>query len=74
MFGLMPIDTPNRKNYYSSFDFTQVKVQIKRQKMVELPETDDGIAQWCKDTFVAKVSQERTYFCTTQLKYLLSDS
>ncbi|WVY99358.1 hypothetical protein V8G54_025428 [Vigna mungo] len=31
-----------------------VKVQIKRQKMVELPETDDGIAQWCKDAFVAK--------------------
>ncbi|CAJ1955636.1 unnamed protein product [Sphenostylis stenocarpa] len=31
-----------------------VKVQIKRHKMVELPETDDGIAQWCKDAFVAK--------------------
>jgi len=34
-----------------------VKVQIKRQKMADLPETDDGIAQWCKDAFVAKVSQ-----------------
>ncbi|KAK7335799.1 hypothetical protein VNO80_27853 [Phaseolus coccineus] len=33
---------------------SSVKVQIKRQKMVELPETDDGIAQWCKDAFVAK--------------------
>ncbi|TKY48374.1 1-acyl-sn-glycerol-3-phosphate acyltransferase 2 [Spatholobus suberectus] len=31
-----------------------VKVQIKRHKMEELPETDDGIAQWCKDAFVAK--------------------
>lgn len=31
-----------------------VKVQIKRHKMEEVPETDDGIAQWCKDTFVAK--------------------
>ncbi|KAJ1406941.1 Acyltransferase, C-terminal domain [Sesbania bispinosa] len=32
-----------------------VKLQIKRHKMEELPETADGIAQWCKDTFVAKV-------------------
>ncbi|KAK7272042.1 hypothetical protein RJT34_28396 [Clitoria ternatea] len=31
-----------------------VKVEIKRKKMAELPETEDGIAQWCKDTFVAK--------------------
>jgi hypothetical protein len=23
--------------------------------MRELPETDDGIAQWCKDVFVTKV-------------------
>jgi lysophosphatidic acid acyltransferase/lysophosphatidylinositol acyltransferase len=34
-----------------------VKVQVKRHKMEELPETDDGIAQWCKDIFVAKVLQ-----------------
>ncbi|XP_020223122.1 1-acyl-sn-glycerol-3-phosphate acyltransferase 3 isoform X2 [Cajanus cajan] len=33
---------------------SSVKVQIKRHKMDELPETDDGIAQWCKDAFVAK--------------------
>ncbi|XP_057451691.1 1-acyl-sn-glycerol-3-phosphate acyltransferase 3-like [Lotus japonicus] len=31
-----------------------VKIQLKRHKMEELPETDDGIAQWCKDSFVAK--------------------
>ncbi|XP_050893662.1 1-acyl-sn-glycerol-3-phosphate acyltransferase 3 [Lathyrus oleraceus] len=31
-----------------------VKVQAKRHKMEELPETADGIAQWCKDLFVAK--------------------
>ncbi|XP_027343405.1 1-acyl-sn-glycerol-3-phosphate acyltransferase 3-like [Abrus precatorius] len=33
---------------------SSVKVQIKRHKMEELPETSDGIAQWCKDIFVAK--------------------
>ncbi|XP_004503603.1 1-acyl-sn-glycerol-3-phosphate acyltransferase 3-like [Cicer arietinum] len=31
-----------------------VKVQVKRHSMAELPETADGIAQWCKDTFIAK--------------------
>ena len=31
-----------------------VKVQVKRHKIEELPETEDGIAQWCKDAFVAK--------------------
>ncbi|XP_062084039.1 1-acyl-sn-glycerol-3-phosphate acyltransferase 3-like isoform X2 [Humulus lupulus] len=32
-----------------------VKVQLKRFLMHELPETDDGIAQWCRDIFVTKV-------------------
>uniref|UniRef100_A0A2N9IVP4 1-acylglycerol-3-phosphate O-acyltransferase n=1 Tax=Fagus sylvatica TaxID=28930 RepID=A0A2N9IVP4_FAGSY len=32
-----------------------VKVQLRRHSMRELPETDDGIAQWCKDVFVTKV-------------------
>lgn len=31
-----------------------VKVQIKRHEMQELPETADGISQWCKDLFVTK--------------------
>ncbi|KAJ6864470.1 1-acyl-sn-glycerol-3-phosphate acyltransferase 2-like [Populus alba x Populus x berolinensis] len=31
-----------------------VHVHIKRHLMKELPETDDGVAQWCKDIFVAK--------------------
>ncbi|KAL5766591.1 hypothetical protein ACOSP7_017208 [Xanthoceras sorbifolium] len=31
-----------------------VKVQIKRHPMQELPETADGISQWCKDVFVTK--------------------
>ncbi|CAN6586471.1 unnamed protein product [Malus baccata var. baccata] len=31
-----------------------VHVHIKRHLMRELPETDDAVAQWCKDIFVAK--------------------
>ncbi|XP_016900869.1 1-acyl-sn-glycerol-3-phosphate acyltransferase 2 isoform X2 [Cucumis melo] len=31
-----------------------VKVQVKRHEMQELPETADGISQWCKDLFVTK--------------------
>ncbi|XP_038878425.1 1-acyl-sn-glycerol-3-phosphate acyltransferase 2 isoform X2 [Benincasa hispida] len=33
---------------------TKVKVQVKRHEMQELPETADGISQWCKDLFVTK--------------------
>ncbi|GAV63902.1 Acyltransferase domain-containing protein [Cephalotus follicularis] len=29
-------------------------VHLKRHLMQELPETDDAVAQWCKDLFVAK--------------------
>ncbi|XP_022982986.1 1-acyl-sn-glycerol-3-phosphate acyltransferase 2-like [Cucurbita maxima] len=31
-----------------------VNVHIKRHSMKELPETEDAIAQWCRDMFVAK--------------------
>ncbi|KAK9128127.1 hypothetical protein Syun_016924 [Stephania yunnanensis] len=31
-----------------------VHVHIKRHSMKELPETDDGVAQWCRDVFIAK--------------------
>ncbi|XP_050228179.1 1-acyl-sn-glycerol-3-phosphate acyltransferase 2 [Mercurialis annua] len=31
-----------------------VHVRIKRHLMKDLPETDEGVAQWCKDLFVAK--------------------
>ncbi|CAM8930046.1 unnamed protein product [Rhodiola kirilowii] len=31
-----------------------VHVHIKRVQMQELPESEDAIAQWCKDAFVAK--------------------
>ncbi|GKV34652.1 hypothetical protein SLEP1_g43010 [Rubroshorea leprosula] len=31
-----------------------VHVHLKRRSMNELPETDEAIAQWCRDVFVAK--------------------
>ncbi|KAF3442580.1 hypothetical protein FNV43_RR16496 [Rhamnella rubrinervis] len=31
-----------------------VHVHIKRHLMKELPDTDDGVAQWCRELFVAK--------------------
>ncbi|XP_050220644.1 1-acyl-sn-glycerol-3-phosphate acyltransferase 3 [Mercurialis annua] len=49
-----------------------IKVQIKRQPMQELPETTDGISQWCKDVFVTKDALlERYYTLDTfsDLKY-----
>ncbi|GAB4856048.1 1-acyl-sn-glycerol-3-phosphate acyltransferase 2 [Ancistrocladus abbreviatus] len=39
-----------------------VKVHIKRHLMHELPETNDGIAQWCRDMFVAKDVFLENYF------------
>ncbi|CAN1354778.1 1-acyl-sn-glycerol-3-phosphate acyltransferase 3 [Linum perenne] len=33
---------------------TKINVHIKRHSMQELPETADGISQWCKDIFIAK--------------------
>ncbi|GAB2277013.1 1-acyl-sn-glycerol-3-phosphate acyltransferase 3 [Dionaea muscipula] len=39
-----------------------VKVHIKRHLMGELPETSDGIAQWCKDIFVAKDAFLENYY------------
>lgn len=44
---------------YMFLCFLQVKVQVKRHLMEELPETSDGIAQWCRDTFVTKVLQSK---------------
>lgn len=32
----------------------QVHVHIKRHSMEELPQTDEGLALWCRDLFVAK--------------------
>ncbi|CAL9132040.1 unnamed protein product [Musa acuminata var. zebrina] len=31
-----------------------VHVHIKQHEMTDLPETDEGVSQWCKDIFVAK--------------------
>ncbi|KAL0404938.1 UNVERIFIED_CONTAM: 1-acyl-sn-glycerol-3-phosphate acyltransferase 2 [Sesamum radiatum] len=33
---------------------TKVHVHLKRHLMKDLPETDEAVAQWCKDAFVAK--------------------
>ncbi|XP_058223955.1 1-acyl-sn-glycerol-3-phosphate acyltransferase 2-like isoform X2 [Rhododendron vialii] len=33
-----------------------VKVYIKRYPVEELPKSDEGIAEWCRDRFVAKVA------------------
>ncbi|KAL5082558.1 hypothetical protein RYX36_010979 [Vicia faba] len=33
---------------------SSVKVQIQRHRVEELPETPEGISQWCTDAFVAK--------------------
>ncbi|AES67682.1 1-acyl-sn-glycerol-3-phosphate acyltransferase-like protein [Medicago truncatula] len=43
---------------------SKVKVQIKRHEIEELPETEDGIAQWCKDAFVAKDALLEKYSTT----------
>ncbi|KAK9692364.1 hypothetical protein RND81_09G259300 [Saponaria officinalis] len=39
-----------------------VKVHLKRHLMHELPETDEAIAQWCKDIFVAKDTFLEKYY------------
>lgn len=36
------------------FGGMQVHVHIKRYAVADLPETDDGLGQWCRDVFVAK--------------------
>ncbi|EEF48889.1 1-acylglycerol-3-phosphate acyltransferase, putative [Ricinus communis] len=33
---------------------TAVQIHIKRYSMKELPESDEAVAQWCRDKFVAK--------------------
>ena len=37
-------------------------MHIKRHLMKDLPESDDAVAQWCKDTFVAKVFTRKFHF------------
>lgn len=42
--------------------FSVIKVLLERHSMQELPETADGIAQWCKDAFVTKDAVLEKYF------------
>ncbi|KAJ0904437.1 putative transcription factor bHLH family [Helianthus annuus] len=39
----------------NSADYVAVHVHIKRHLICELPETDSGIKQWCRDRFVEKL-------------------
>ncbi|KAG6789465.1 hypothetical protein POTOM_005563 [Populus tomentosa] len=39
-----------------------IKVLLERHSMQELPETADGIAQWCKDVFVTKDAVLEKFF------------
>ncbi|CAN7105034.1 unnamed protein product [Brassica rapa subsp. narinosa] len=41
---------------------SELNLQLRRHKMSDLPETDDGIAQWCQDLFITKDAQLETYF------------
>ncbi|WZZ07766.1 hypothetical protein YC2023_093687 [Brassica napus] len=41
---------------------SEVNLQMRRYKMSQLPETADGIAQWCQNLFVAKDAQLENYF------------
>lgn len=41
---------------------SELNLQLRRHKMSDLPETDDGIAQWCRDLFITKDAQLETYF------------
>ncbi|EEF48890.1 1-acyl-sn-glycerol-3-phosphate acyltransferase 3 [Ricinus communis] len=38
-----------------------INLQIKRHSMQEVPETADGISQWCKDVFVTKDAMLEKY-------------
>ncbi|KAJ4844012.1 1-acyl-sn-glycerol-3-phosphate acyltransferase 3 [Turnera subulata] len=42
-----------------------INLQIKRHSTKELPETSDGIAQWCKDVFVTKDALLEKYATTS---------
>ncbi|KAI7996060.1 1-acyl-sn-glycerol-3-phosphate acyltransferase 2 [Camellia lanceoleosa] len=47
-------------------------VHLKRHLMKDLPETDDAVAQWCRDMFVAKV--HTLFFLINLLSFLLGFS
>ncbi|KAL0853529.1 hypothetical protein Bca101_058681 [Brassica carinata] len=48
---------------------SEVNLQMKRYQMSQLPEAADGIAQWCRDLFVAKDVQLENYL---MVLYLIS--
>lgn len=42
-------------------------VHIKRHLMKDLPETDEAVAQWCRDIFAVKVPTNPCFKCCTHL-------
>ncbi|OMO78002.1 Phospholipid/glycerol acyltransferase [Corchorus olitorius] len=47
-----------------------INLQIRRHLMQELPETVDGISQWCKDVFVTKDAMLEKYYTTDSFSEL----
>ncbi|KAG6517608.1 hypothetical protein ZIOFF_021004 [Zingiber officinale] len=48
-----------------------VHVHIKRYAVTDLPETDDGLAQWCRDIFVAKAYFSSFMFSLEYIEFAL---
>ncbi|KAG6520059.1 hypothetical protein ZIOFF_017089 [Zingiber officinale] len=48
-----------------------VHVHIKRYAATDLPETDDGLAQWCRDIFVAKAYFSSFMFSLEYIEFAL---
>ncbi|CAI9782299.1 unnamed protein product [Fraxinus pennsylvanica] len=62
-FGRMGFWKPTSHNPFAQVEvfnlwprglWEQVHVHLKRHLMNDLPQTDDVVAQWCRDAFVAK--------------------
>lgn len=49
----------------------QVDVRVKRYLTKDLPETDEGVAQWCRDLFTDKVHATHVLDCCVPKSILL---
>ncbi|KAL0715406.1 hypothetical protein Bca4012_064728 [Brassica carinata] len=47
---------------------SEVNLQMKRYQMSQLPEAADGIAQWCRDLFVAKPNRNNSWMANKLIK------
>lgn len=41
----------------------QIHVRLQRYDIDALPEDDEGVAAWCRDLFIAKVTPHHARFC-----------